>query len=165
MILIKILDALEAALKFISTVLMAAVVLILFYAVVMRYVLKMPPGWSMEVGKFLFLWMIMFCAALVTREQSHIGINFVVGLMPPKARFAWLTLVRVMMIGFCYVMVRYGLAILPAVSEAKSPTMDISMGYMYASVPVCGLLMGLYLVEIIIRSFVRQDWLTSPREA
>ena len=77
----------------------------------------------------------MLCAVLVTREQSHIKMTFVVNLLPPLPRFAWQTIMRLLMVGFCGVMVKYGLSIYPIVAEAKSPTLELSMGYMYIAMP------------------------------
>lgn len=159
MFIVKILDGFEKLLKFICTVAMAAIVAILFYAVVMRYVLRMPPAWSMELSRYMFLWLVMLCAVLVTRERSHIKMSYLVGLLPGKIQFGWMTFIRLIMIGFCWIMVQYGWRILPIVSEASSPTLDISMGYMYVSIPVGGALMGIYFIEIIIRSIIDKEWI------
>ena len=69
------LNRFEFWLKFICGLFCGILVAILFYAVVMRYLFHLPPAWSMEFGRFLFLWMIVFSAVLVTREQSHIQIT------------------------------------------------------------------------------------------
>lgn len=159
MILVKILDAFDGLLRIVCTFFIGAIVAILSYAVIMRYVFKMPPAWSMELSRYIFLWMIMLCCVLVTRERSHIQMSYLAGLLPGKVQFVWLTFVRLLMIGFCWIMVEYGLRIFPIVAEASSPTLEISMGYMYVSIPVGGALMGLYLFENIIRSFYNKEWI------
>ena len=164
MIINKILDAFETLLKYVCTIFMGAIVAILFYAVLMRYILHRPPAWSMELSRYMFLWMIMLCAVLVTRERSHIRMNFLLGLLPVKIRFAWMNLMRLMMIDFCLIMVVYGWRIFPIVAEASSPTLNISMGYMYISIPVGGLLMALFFFEILIRSFINKEWTLSQEE-
>ncbi len=150
----KILDIMEMALKVICVCLLSVIVACLSYAVVMRYVFHQPPAWSMELSRFLFLWMVIFGAILVTREQSHIQITFLVNFLPPKVRLIWLNVLRMLMIGFCWVMIQQGLAIYPLVSEALSPTLRISMGWFYLTIPVCGLFMGIYIAEAIIVSIL-----------
>jgi TRAP-type C4-dicarboxylate transport system permease small subunit len=150
----KILDAIEKALKVISTVFMAVIVAILFYAVVMRYIFHQPPGWSIELSRYMFLWMVMFSVIVVTRERSHIQITFILDHLPDRARFVWLNILRILMIGFCVIMVHQGVAIYPIVSEASSPALDISMGWLYLSVPVGGVLMGIYILEGIVVSVI-----------
>ena len=164
MIINKILDAFENLLKYVCTIFMGGIVVILFYAVLMRYILHRPPAWSMELSRYMFLWMIMLCAVLVTRERSHIRMNFLLSLLPVKIRFAWVNLMRLMMIGFCLIMVVYGWRIFPIVAEASSPTLNISMGYMYISIPVGGFLMALFFFEILIRSFINREWTLSQEE-
>ena len=159
----KILDKLEMALKIICRLFMAIVVAILFYAVIMRYIFHLPPGWSMELSRYMFIWMVMLSAVLVTREQSHIQITFIVRYLPNKVRFVWLNILRILMIGFCW-MVQQGLAIYPTVSEASSPALGISMGWLYLSVPAGGVLMGIYILESIVESVIDQLKASSPKE-
>lgn len=160
----KILDKLEMALKIICRLFMAIVVAILFYAVIMRYIFHLPPGWSMELSRYMFIWMVMLSAVLVTREQSHIQITFIVRYLPNKVRFVWLNILRILMIGFCWIMVQQGLAIYPTVSEASSPALGISMGWLYLSVPAGGVLMGIYILESIVESVIDQLKASSPKE-
>jgi TRAP-type C4-dicarboxylate transport system permease small subunit len=138
----KVLNCIEKILEMICT----------FYAVVMRYAFHKPPAWSIEVCRFMFLWMVMFGAALVTREKSHVEIDFIANLIPEKIRFYWINLLRLVMLSFCGVMVYYGLKIIPIVGQANTPTLEMSMGWLYASVPAGGFLMGIYIMELLIRS-------------
>jgi len=150
----KILDIIEFVIKIISRVLISVIVAILFYAVVMRYVFHRPPSWSIEVGRYLFIWMVILSAVLVTREQSHVQITFFVNLLPKRLRFLWLTFIRVLMMGFCWLMIQQGLVIYPIVASAASPCLGMSMGWWYISIPVGGLLMGVYILETIVKSIV-----------
>ncbi len=148
----KVLNFIEKILEIICTVFVGAIVLVLFYAVVMRYGFHKPPAWSIEVSRFMFLWMVMFGAALVTQDKSHIEIDFIVNWLPLKVRFVWVNLLRLVMLAFCGVLIYYGLKILPIVGQANTPTLEMSMGWLYASVPAGGFLMGVYILEIFIRS-------------
>jgi TRAP-type C4-dicarboxylate transport system permease small subunit len=56
------------------------------------------------------------------------------------------------MLSFCGVMIYYGLKILPIVGQANTPTLEMSMGWLYASVPAGGFLMAIYILEMFIRS-------------
>ena len=61
-------------------------------------------------------------------------------------------------------MVQQGLAIYPTVSEASSPALGISMGWLYLSVPAGGVLMGIYILESIVESVIDQLKASSPKE-
>jgi TRAP-type C4-dicarboxylate transport system permease small subunit len=152
----KVLDMIERVIQVISQVFIGAIVAVIFYAVVMRYAFHQPPSWSEELSRFIFIWMIMLSAVLVTREQSHIQITFVIDLLPQKVRFFLMNLVRLLMVGFCWVMVQQGFKIYPTVAEASSPSFGISMGWLYLSIPISGLLMGIYILEAMIKSIMER---------
>jgi TRAP-type C4-dicarboxylate transport system permease small subunit len=152
--MMKILSRCETILKVICGLFCGILVAILFYAVVMRYLFHSPPAWSMELGRFLFLWMIVLSAVLVTREQSHIQITLFQDMLPPRWRIVWTTVLKILMLCFCGVMVKQGFLILPLVSEAATPTLGISMGWLYATVPIGGILIGLAIIETLVRSLI-----------
>jgi TRAP-type C4-dicarboxylate transport system permease small subunit len=143
----KALNLLESVLEKICIVFVGAIVAILFYAVVMRYGFHRPPAWSIELTRFLFLWMVMLGAVLVTLEKSHIEITFLSDRLPPKIRTAWLAFLRLAMLGFCVVMVYYGVRILPIVGQANTPTLNLSMGWLYGAVPTGAFLMGMCILR------------------
>lgn len=150
----KILDKIEFALKVICGAILSADVAILFYAVIMRYVFHRPPPWSIELSRYIFIWMVMFGAVLVTREQTHIKITYFVNLLPEKVRFFWLNFIRLVMISFCWIIIHQSLVIYPIVAGASSPCLGLSMGIMYLSTTVGSLLMGVYIGEIIVKSAI-----------
>jgi len=146
----------ETGLNLICRIFVAAIVAIIFYSVIMRYVFLRPPAWSEELSRFIFIWIIMLGAILVTREQSHSEFVIFVDLLPKRLKLVLLTMIRLLMIIFCWVMVQQGVRIYPIVSEASSPTFGISMGWLYLSIPVGGLLMGICILENIVKSFVKR---------
>lgn len=158
----KALNLMESVIEKICILFVAAIVAILFYAVVMRYGFHRPPAWSIELSRFLFLWMVMLGAALVTREKSHIEITFLSDRLPPKIRRIWFALVRLAMLGFCFVMVYYGVRILPIVGQANTPTLNLSMGWLYGAVPAGAFLMGVFLLRTR-RSPASEESRSAPR--
>lgn len=149
-------DFFEKVLSLISRIFVGATVAIIFYSVVMRYVFQRPPFWVEELSRFIFIWIIMLGAVLVTREQSHIELVLFVNLFPKKWRFVLSIFTRLLMVVFCWVMVQQGIKIYPIVAEASSPTFGLSMGWLYLSIPVGGLLMGICILENIMKSLLRR---------
>jgi TRAP-type C4-dicarboxylate transport system permease small subunit len=148
----KLLNAIEMAINGICIFLLGVIVAVLSYAVVMRYVFHCPPGWSMDLSTYLFIWMVMLGAALVTRERSHIQVTFFANLLPESVRFVWLNVVRLCMLAFCVVMIYQGIVIYPIFSVVSSSSLHISMGWIYLAIPIGGGLMGIYILEAIIQS-------------
>jgi TRAP-type C4-dicarboxylate transport system permease small subunit len=152
----KSLGILEPILKRVCALFCGILVAVLFYAVILRYVFHAPPAWSMELSRVLFLWMIVLSAFLISLEGGHIQIIYFKNLLPPRLRIIWDSILHILMVLFCAVMVYQGFLILPLVSEAATPTLGISMGWLYLTVPVGGILMGLATIDHLIQSIVKR---------
>ncbi len=150
----RVLAMLERILNFLCQFLLAVIIVVISYSVIMRYVLNRPPAWAEELSRFTFIWVVMLGAIVVTREGSHIEFTILVDRLPARLAFIIRTVNQVLMLGFCGVMVWQGARIYPIVAEAASPTFAISMGWIYVAIPVGGVLMAVYLLERLIRSFI-----------
>lgn len=54
--------------------------------IVFRYVFNFPIGWTHEISVLLWLWLVLFGAAFVTRESDEIRFDIIYGAVGPKAR-------------------------------------------------------------------------------
>ena len=91
----KYLDHLE---EWLITFLMAAATLIIFVAVVHRYVAGLPIpgvqdwllslnfGWAQELCIIMFVWMCKFGAAYGVRTGIHVGVDVLINRMPDKTK-------------------------------------------------------------------------------
>ncbi|MEW6261613.1 MAG: TRAP transporter small permease [Thermodesulfobacteriota bacterium] len=149
------LNLLEKVINISSQVFISGIILLTFYSIVLRYVFKSPPAWCMEFTRIMFLWLVMLGAAVVAREKGHISINFFVDRFPPALKTAWQVLLHLMILAFCGLMIHQGLKIYPLVAEAETPTLGLSMGWLYLSVPAGGLLMAVYYLENLAGLFRR----------
>jgi TRAP-type C4-dicarboxylate transport system permease small subunit len=48
------------------------------YAVVGRYILNRPIGWSEEIAMYLMVWAVFLGASYTLKEDAHIGVDLVV---------------------------------------------------------------------------------------
>ncbi|OGB24502.1 MAG: C4-dicarboxylate ABC transporter permease [Burkholderiales bacterium RIFCSPLOWO2_02_FULL_57_36] len=79
----KILDHLE---EWIVASLLAAMTLLTFSQVVLRYVFNSGWSWALEMTTILFAFMIFIGISYGVRKGAHIGVDALVKLMPPKVR-------------------------------------------------------------------------------
>ena len=93
----KWLDRLE---EWLITLLMGAATVIIFFAVVHRYLTRFPIpgvqdwlialdfGWAQEATIYLFVWMAKFGAAYGVRHGTHVGVDVLVRALPKdKAKY------------------------------------------------------------------------------
>ena len=65
------------------TAIMTAIVA---YAVVVRYILNRPIGWSEEISIYLMIWAIFLATAYTLKEDAHIGVDIVINRVSEKTR-------------------------------------------------------------------------------
>ena len=145
-------DLFEKVLDALLRTLLGMIILVISYSVLMRYAFSRPPAWAEELSRFVFIWICMIGAILVTREESHIEFTIVFDRLPAKLKIITKTVIRLLMLVFCWFLMREGIRIYPIVAEASSPTFGISMGWLYLSIPVGGALMGVFILEKLLRS-------------
>ena len=70
--------------------LLAAMLLVMFAAfilqIIFRYLLNLPIGWTNEISVILWIWIVLFGAAFVVREEEEIRFDLIYAAAPPSAR-------------------------------------------------------------------------------
>jgi C4-dicarboxylate transporter, DctQ subunit len=54
--------------------------------VIFRYLLRWPTGWSNELTVVLWIWVVLFGAAFVVREEEEIRFDLIYGSVRPRTR-------------------------------------------------------------------------------
>ena len=67
----KFLDVLEKIEKFLLALAVAAMLMVMAYQVVLRYVFSAANTWSEELARYLFIFEVMIAAAIAVRRNSH----------------------------------------------------------------------------------------------
>ena len=67
---------------------LGAMFLAFILQVVFRYLLNLPIGWTNEISVVLWLWLVLWGAAFVLREEEEIRFDLIYGAVGPRARRA-----------------------------------------------------------------------------
>jgi C4-dicarboxylate transporter DctQ subunit len=67
---------------------LGAMFLAFILQVVFRYLLNLPIGWTNEISVVLWLWLVLWGAAFVLREEEEIRFDLIYGAVGPGARRA-----------------------------------------------------------------------------
>lgn len=123
---------------------------VVFGAVIWRYALNDAPPWSEQVALLLVINIAMFGAAAGVRDEGHIGMESLTGLLPLKAQFyvgsivGWITIVFG---GF----LTWGCsAMAKAVWSNEIPTLGITEAFRYLPGAAAGVLIILFSIEHLI---------------
>ncbi|KEP68950.1 TRAP transporter small permease [Thioclava sp. BHET1] len=81
----RILNTVELA---VGIILLATITFLVFIAAVMRF-FGHPLIWSVDLAQLLFIWLCFVGATRAMRQRVHLGVDFLVRLLPHRARL-WL---------------------------------------------------------------------------
>ena len=82
----KIYKVLDKICEPIACTCLAAVVVLTFANVILRYVFSEPIGWTEEVSALLYTFMVFFGLSVTHKQGSAVGVDIIVSLMPAGAR-------------------------------------------------------------------------------
>jgi len=106
-----------------------------------RYVLNNTPPWSEELCRYLFVWVSFLGACVATRRAAHLGVDSLVSRLPAGARDVLRHAVSVLIVVFTGLLVWQGAALVPAMASQRSPSMAISLQYVFVAIPIAGVIM------------------------
>ena len=140
--------------------LLAAMVVIVFANVVMRYVVGTSVIWSEEVARHLMIWMTFVGSGLALRTGAQLGIDTLQNALPARgARVLRVALAAGMLVLFV-VLAWYGVDYALRTRFQTSAALGVSMIYVYIGMPVGCALMAVHLLLIVRRFVGRGEFVT-----
>lgn len=140
-------DLLNKLLNVLAGVSFLAMVVLTCWQVFTRYILQNPSPWSEELVSYLFGWMALIGASLVTGERGHMNIPVVVEKMGEKAQKFFLILAEVIAFLFSVIILVYGgMKITSLAMGQLTSSLGVPIGIFYIVMPLCGVLNMIYTV-------------------
>ena len=132
---------------------MAAITIIGAYQVVTRFVLNNASSWSEEFIRFAFIWLSMVGSAYGLGKRVHVGIDFFINLCPKPVQKAAEWVIHFAIFVFAIYLTYLGIQLTGGTTKQVSPALGIPMSYVYAAMPVGGILTGIYCIDNAIKDF------------
>ena len=126
--------------------LMLVLTLDLMLGVFSRYVLQSTFTWYDEVARVCFVWAVFLGAAVGVRRGAHFGLHIVVDQLPPRLQRLAALATPVVIIALASVLVIQGWNFVDHGWFQQTPVMGLPKAWVYAAMPVGGVLMILYSV-------------------
>lgn len=128
-----------------------AMVLLTCWQVLTRYVLKNPSTWSEELVGYLFAWMSLLGASLVTCERGHMNIPIIVERFSEPVQKLLNCVGEVIAFLFSAVILVFGgVQITTLAMGQMTSSLGVPIGIFYIVLPLCGVLNMIYTVLNII---------------
>lgn len=139
--------------EWLTVALLVVALIVLSYQVFLRFVMNSGNSWSEELARYLFIWSVYTSASFAIISNAHIRIDAVVKLYPKVIRRFIPILADVIFLVYAlavtYFSTDYVMDLLA--SGQVSMGLHVTMGYMYAAIPVGHLLMSVRLVQLLYR--------------
>lgn len=107
-------------------------------------------GWSQDIIRLCFTYVIYLGAAYCVREKGHLNIDFILSMMKPRVRKVIELIINIVLLAFFAMIVYFGFKFANTGAMQKSPYLMLPMKYYYLGIPVSGILMFFYMVEHVI---------------
>ena len=131
---------------------MSALVLVVLFAVVARSLMNQPPVWTEEFCRYLFVWVTLIGATSIYQSGEHIVVDLVLKAFPQAAVKYMLMFINTVVGLLAYFMLVEGIAIAARTMAQKTSVMQIPFGYVYAAIPLSGLLFVIHAVNGFIEA-------------
>jgi TRAP-type C4-dicarboxylate transport system permease small subunit len=140
-------SALDALVLGVTMPLTVVMLVCVVWQVIGRYLLGISTSYTDEMARFLFIWVSLLGAAYVLGRRGHIAITGLINFAPARPRRVIDLLIFVLVMLFAAVILCVGGGVL--VERALrlgqvSPAMLLPVGYVYAVIPISGVLTAIY---------------------
>jgi len=127
---------------------LVAITLMIPWGVFTRYVLNSASSWPEPMAVLMVIWFSFLSAALVYRENLHIGVAVIPMMLQGKARTAIGWAIEVCMMGTNLFMFWWGIKLVQTTwYQSISDFGWYSVGASYLPVPIGGLITALFVIE------------------
>ncbi len=133
-------------LKLLIVLCMAAMVVLVFGNVVLRYAFNSGISVSEELSRWFFVWMIFLGSLVALKERAHMGLDSLVRRLPPTGKRICLVIGHLLMLYICWLVFSGSWQQAVINWQVVAPASGLSMGLFYAA----GLVFGASAAAILV---------------
>lgn len=148
--------------------LLAAMVVLVFGNVVLRYTMNTGITVSEEASRWLFVWMTFLGAVVALKEHGHLGTDMLVSRLPRGGKRLCLVLSQLLMLWATWLLFSGSLAQVRINADVEAPVTGASVGIFYAAGIAFAVPAGLLLLRELWRTLsnrLRDDELVMVQES
>lgn len=135
---------------------LAAMALIVFANVALRYLTDASIVWSEEVARHLMIWLTFLGIGPVLRLGGHIAIDSLQAALPERPALLLRAVVLGLLAAFCLVVIWYGIDLVRRTWSQTTPVTGIPFSVVSAAVPT-GFTLALWHLLAVARGYVRDN--------
>ncbi|MFC0470912.1 TRAP transporter small permease [Halalkalibacter kiskunsagensis] len=149
--MLKVIKYLNGALYTVISVFLSTMVILVFLNVVLRYAFDSGITWSEELARYLFVWVVFLGAIVAFKDKSHLGVDLLIGALPPVAQKVLYTIVNVVIIIVLALVVDGGYKMMELNSNSYAPATGIPLWLLFLSGTFAAVVMILQSITQTVR--------------
>lgn len=146
----KISDFLDAIASIVTVILVAFLSVLIFAAVLWRYVLNNPITWQYEVTLVCLSWVIFIGMSMTFKHKEHMSLTFITNRLKSKVKVVWLDVIDLVCIAFLVMGIITSISIVQNTWSQMYMTVALSRGLFYLSFPIGAFISIVHLVYHIL---------------
>ena len=144
----KLIEKYEKVLDWVTSGILAVLLLIVLAQIVSRYVFNSSLSWTEEAARYLMIWGVLLGVSLSYLNGYLIAIETFVERFPPALRRVVRVVNNLLSLFFTGILTVFGVNLCILGAQMESPAMEISYLWIYLAIPVgAGLLFALFLIH------------------
>lgn len=147
----RIIDIYCSLFEFLTALMLALMVVLVFGNVVLRYGFNSGIAVSEEVSRWLFIWITFLGAVVALRERAHLGVDMLVSRLPVAGKKLCLGASYACMLYILWLLYEGSLAQMRINWDTEAPVTGASMAFVDAA----GLVFAVCAAIILLSDFVR----------
>lgn len=136
------------------SLLVVAMVVVVFIQVISRYVFNSPLYWSEEVARILFIWIAFLGAFLGLKSKAHVSVSSFVSLFAPRVQTVVFAVGSFLIFFYLLYLIQVGMGVAKVTSGTVTPALQIPYNFIHIIVPISAGLMVVHLLG----QFYRLKW-------
>jgi TRAP-type C4-dicarboxylate transport system permease small subunit len=117
--------------------------------VFMRYVMQDSLSWSEELARYLFIFLVYAGISYGVKLKRHIRVEVFTMWLPLKVRQFIMIISDLIFLAFAVFIIYYGFTTVGRIFRVNqlSPALQLPMGYVYATLPFCYIMVTVRLLQ------------------
>lgn len=139
--------------RWLLILILATMSVIIFANVGLRYLTNQSIEWAEEVARHMMIWLTFLGCGPVLRYGGHIAVENLQDALPPWAARAVRVLIALLLLAFFAFFTWFGIDYMDRTQYQITPATQISVAFIYASLPV-GAAMSIVHLLFIVKGYV-----------
>lgn len=133
-----------------SVIIMLSVMSVVVFAQVLFRIVHLSIPWSEELSKYLLIWSTFLGAAICIRKGSLVGLEFLKNSMSEEKQKILQTILNLIVCAMLLFLINVGFWAVRRVWFQITPVLKLSMGLMYAAIPIGSVFMLINQILVTI---------------